>query len=244
MLLKEKIAVVTGGGSGIGLAVVQDFLEEGARVLAVDLEPGALNGLGAGESGRLAFFRADVGREEENEAMLAAAAERFGGLDILVNNAGVGRLAESASCPTELWRRIQSVNLDGTFFGCRHAIRRFLETGGGSIVNVASIMGVVGSAGQTAYSATKSGILGMTRCLALEYAKSNIRVNAVCPGYIDSPMLAGKSGAERERLAALHPIGRLGRPEEIAHCVTFLASGRASFVTGAALVADGGYTAQ
>lgn len=244
-LLQGKVAVVTGAGSGIGRAVAQAYAREGAAVLASDVnEAGGretCEGIAAA-GGRASFFRADVSRAAECAALADEAVRAFGGLDVACNNAGIGgAIAPVAEQPIEAWDRVVAVNLSSVFYCMRAQIPRMLERGGGAIVNMASILGAVGFAGSAGYVAAKHGILGLTRTAALEYAARGIRVNAVGPAFIETPLLSGLDAAARAGLVALHPIGRLGRPEEVAELVLWLSSPAASFMGGAYVPVDGGY---
>ncbi|WP_425262835.1 SDR family NAD(P)-dependent oxidoreductase [Paenibacillus thermotolerans] len=244
--LKEKAAIVTGVASGIGLATVEAFVEKGSRVVIADFnEAGGkeveqrLKASGAD----VLFVKVNAADEASVEALVAETVKKYGKLDIMVNNAGVGVLAATHELTYEDYRKVTSVNQDGVFFGSKYAVREMLKTGGGSIVNTASILGHVGEAGAFAYNASKGAVVTMTKSLALEYAKQNIRVNAVCPGYIESGMVNKEAlGDFYDGLVARHPIGRLGRPEEVAHAIVFLCEN--DFVTGTSLFVDGGYTAQ
>ena len=247
MKLAGKVAVVTGGASGIGEFTVREMVEEGAKVVIADLN----DDLGSKlvqelnqEERQVAYIHVDVTKEDQVENMIEFAVSEFGKLDILFNNAGIGSLSPSAELPFEEWRKVLSVNLDGVFLAAKHAIKAMQKNGGGSIVNTASILGHVGQAQTAPYTASKGAVVNLTRTLAVEYAKENIRVNAVCPGYIETPLLNQLDEAMKNHLISLHPIGRLGKPEEIAKAVVFLASDDASFVTGSNLLVDGGYTAQ
>lgn len=247
MKLAGKVAVVTGGASGIGEFTVREMIEEGAKVVIADLN----DNLGSKlvqelnqEERQVAYIHVDVTKEDQVENMIEFAVSEFGKLDILFNNAGIGSLSPSAELPFEEWRKVLSVNLDGVFLAAKHAIKAMQKNGGGSIVNTASILGHVGQAQTAPYTASKGAVVNLTRTLAVEYAKDNIRVNAVCPGYIETPLLNQLDEAMKNYLISLHPIGRLGKPEEIAKAVVFLASDDASFVTGSNLLVDGGYTAQ
>jgi NAD(P)-dependent dehydrogenase (short-subunit alcohol dehydrogenase family) len=234
-----KIALVTGGASGIGEACVDGLLREGARVVVADRNGGSLSGT------NVAFVHTDVTDPSACTNAIDDTVRLFGRLDVLINSAGVGELHASEDVSAESWRRTLSVNLDGSFFMAQAAIRRMLQHGGGSIVNVASIHSHVGFAQHAAYCASKGGILNLTRALGLEYAARGIRVNAVCPGFVKTPMIdAGVSDQLMPDIVALHPIGRIAQPEEIARPVLFLASDEASFITGTSVIVDGGYTAQ
>jgi NAD(P)-dependent dehydrogenase (short-subunit alcohol dehydrogenase family) len=247
--LEDKVGIVTGGGSGIGEACAKLFAERGASVLVSDIDLAAAERV-AGEiesaGGRAAADRTDVADADQVEAMVAAAVERFGGLDIGVNNAGIGGpTAPTGEYPLDGWRTVMSVNLNGVFYCTRAEIGPMRERGGGSIVNMASILGTVGFANSVAYVAAKHGVVGLTQNAALEHAADHIRVNAVGPGFIRTPLLdANLDEAALTAIAALHPIGRLGTSEEVAELVAWLASDASSFVTGSYYPVDGGYLAR
>jgi NAD(P)-dependent dehydrogenase (short-subunit alcohol dehydrogenase family) len=246
-----KIALVTGGGSGIGRASALAFSREGARVVIADID------VSGGEctaslieeaGGEADFIRTDVSREPEVEAMIARIVAAWGRLDIAHNNAGeIGTPALTAESTEENWDLVVGTNLKGTWLCLKHEIRRMVAQGSGAIVNTASIAGLVALPTISAYIASKHGILGLTKVAALECAAKGIRVNAVCPGYIDTPMARRFVGDTPEALAqagSTQPLGRLGKPEEVAEAAVWLCSEASSFVTGHTLVLDGGYTAQ
>ncbi len=239
--LAGKVALVTGGSSGIGRRTVQRFLAEGATVVVADLR-GASSESAAADPERVLGIDCDVSSEDDTRAAIAAAIERFGRLDVLVNNAGItgtpGRVHE---CTPEQWDRVQAVNVRGAFLMMRAAIPFMLEAGGGSIVNLASVGAFVHVGGGSAYAPSKGALLMLTRQAAIDYARDGIRVNAVCPGITETPILDGAPGGI-DLLAGLVPIGRLGRPEEIASLIAYLASDEAGFVTGSAVLIDGGMT--
>ena len=242
MRLKDKVAIVTGGSSGIGEATVKDMIAEGAKVVIADIDDDKGQSL-ADELEDAIYIRTDVTDEQAVENLIEETVEQFGKLDIVFNNAGVGGMYPSHQMPLENWQKVIDINLTGVFLVAQKAIEVMLESGGGSIVNCASILGNVGQAQTAHYTAAKAGVVNMTRSLAAEYATEGIRVNSVSPGYIDTPLLSELEDDMREHLISLHPISRLGKPEEIAKAVTFLASEDASFITGADLLVDGGYTA-
>lgn len=248
MKLRGKTAIVTGGASGIGEATVRRFAAEGANVVIADMSPsGAALAQALVEAGAGArFVRADVTREEEVRELVAQAASAFGRLDIMVANAGIGHTPVPVEqLELQTWQRTLDVNLTGVFLSNRYAIAHMkAHGGGGAVVNVASILGHVGMAGAAAYNASKGGVVNLTRSLGVSCARDGIRVNAVCPGFVDTPILDGADPARKAAIAALHPMGRLGTVDEIAAAILFLASDEGSFMAGASLMVDGGYTAQ
>ena len=249
-MLKGKVALVTGAASGIGRAVALVWAREGARVVLSDLDEdqGQETAALVRELGAEALFlRADASSAKDHEELVALTLRNFGRLDAACNNAGIGGVsAPTADYPLDAWNAVLAVNLSGVFYGCKYQIAAMLQTGGGSIINMASILGAAGFANSAAYTAAKHGVLGLTKAAALEYSAKGVRVNAVGPGCIHTPMISGleQDPATHAALVAAHPIGRLGQPEEIAELVAWLASDRASFVTGSYYPVDGGYLAR
>jgi NAD(P)-dependent dehydrogenase (short-subunit alcohol dehydrogenase family) len=249
--LHGKAILITGGGGGIGRATALAFAQAGARLMLGDLDRAAAEAtarLVVAAGGEAHALQCDVAEPAQVEALVQAALDRLGRLDCAVNNAGIEASQEGlARLPVATWERTLAVNLSGVFYCMRPEIAA-MRTSGGAIVNMASALGLVGFAGAAAYVAAKHGVIGLTKTAALEYATRGIRVNAVCPGFVATPMLerAGvTTDPERQAVIAdLHAMRRLGRPEEIAGAVLYLCSDAASFVTGEALVVDGGYTAR
>lgn len=246
MELKDKIAIVTGGASGIGLATVEAFLEKGAKVVFADYNEEAGKKVEEDLKKKysdVVFKTVDVSKEEQIKSLIEETVEKFGRLDILVNNAGVGILKPTHEITTEEYKRVIEINQDSIFYGSKYAIQQMLKTGGGVIVNTSSILGSVGEAGAFPYNASKGAANLMTKSLAVEYGPKNIRVNAVQPAYVESGMVNKEAlGEFYDSLVERHPIGRLGKPEEIAHAIVFLCEN--DFVTGTTLLVDGGYTAK
>ena len=247
--LDGRVALVTGAASGIGAACVARFAAEGARVAGLDTsaEPAGWAARAGGPANAL-YRTGDVRDEAGVAAAVAAVVERFGQIDVLVNAAGVGGGGPVHLLATEEWDRVVDVNLKGTFLVCKHALARMLERGTGNVVNIASIEGLEGTEGGSAYNASKGGVVLLTRNLAIDYARRGIRVNCLCPGFIDTPLTAAVFDQPpltevRDRFVEAHQLGRMGRPDEVAAAALFLASDDASFVTGHALVVDGGFTA-
>lgn len=249
--LQGKVAFITGAATGIGRATALAFGRAGARIVVTDVVPAGEETAAAirNDGGDAQFLRCDVSNPEQVAAAVAEAVRRYGRLDCAFNNAGIeGTQAPLGDYPLEVWNRVLAVNLTGVMLCMKSEIAAMAAAGGGAIVNNASILGQVGFATASAYVAAKHGVIGLTQTAALEYADKKIRVNAVCPGFIETPMLerAGltTNNDVRGAIEALHPIGRLGRPEEIAEAVLWLCSPRASFVTGHPLLVDGGYVAR
>ena len=247
-LVAGKVALVTGGGSGIGRQACLVFAREGARVVVCDVAvEGGEETVGQIEQagGQATFIRADVAQAAEVEALVAKTVETYGRLDCAYNNAGIaGRTARVADDSEQNWERILAINLKGVWLCLKYEIAHMLTQGGGAIVNTASDAGLIGLRRAGAYVASKHGVVGLTRTAALEYAKANIRVNAVCPGPIDTPMLREASERVIDAMATAQPNGRLGQPREIAEAAVWLCSDAASFVTGHPMPVDGGYLAQ
>jgi NAD(P)-dependent dehydrogenase (short-subunit alcohol dehydrogenase family) len=252
-MFEGKVALVTGGAAGIGRATALAFAAEGARVVVsdIDTEGGEETvRLLKDEGAEASFVRADVSDSDDVQAMVQHALDTFGRLDYAFNNAGIeGDLGPTADYPEDAWHRVISINLTSVFLCMKYQIPHMLEEGG-AIVNTASILGKVGFANTPAYSASKHGVLGLTKAAAQEYAEKGVRINAVCPGFIETPMVmergmkAGSDEEAHEQLVSMHPIGRLGQSEEIASAVIWLCSPGAAFTIGHPLVVDGGYVSR
>jgi NAD(P)-dependent dehydrogenase (short-subunit alcohol dehydrogenase family) len=244
--LSGKVAIVTGGASGIGEATSRMLVERGARVCIADMNEEAATGLASSLGEDKAFgFTVDVSDPAQVKAMVDATVDRFGALHIGVNNAGIGgKQGFTADYEPEDWHKVISVNLDGVFYSMRYQIPEMLKTGNASIVNIASILGSVGFASAPAYVAAKHGVVGLTKTAAWEYAQQGVRVNSVGPGFIDTPLLASVDQDIIAGIAGMHASNRLGTSEEVAELITFLASDRASNMTGGYYLTDGGYTAR
>ena len=240
MKLQDKVALITGAGSGIGRAIALEYAREGAKVLAADVAEDAGRAVAdevAAAGGEARFRHCDVTKEDDVRAAVQTAVEAFGRLDIMVNNAGVSQRD---------WDTTLAVNLSGVYYGCKHAAEWMAEHGGGSIINLASILGLVGVGSEHPYVAAKHGVVGLTRNFAIAYAQRGVRVNCINPGFIETPMIKNiqDNPGLRQVLETQTPMGRVGRPEEVAKCALFLASDDSSYVTGAPLIVDGGWTAR
>lgn len=249
MQLKGKVALITGAGSGIGESTAILFAQEGAKVVLTDLNSDAISAVAeriVADGGKAHAMTADVSNPKDSERSVNAALEQFGRLDVAVNNAGIAGPAQAIGAyDIEAWNKVIAVNLSGVFYGMRYQIPVMEKIGGGSIINVTSILGQVGFAMSSAYVAAKHGIVGLTKNGALEYAAKGIRVNAVGPAFIKTPLLdQNLSEAQMQQIAAMHPIGRLGKPEEVAELFLFLAGSKSAFINGAYYAIDGGYLAQ
>ena len=249
--LQGKIAIVTGASSGIGKAAVELFAKEGAVVIAADVTDDAGQRLAdeiAGRHGTCAYAHVDVSKESDVEAVMHLALSEYGRLDVLFNNAGIeGEQAPTAEASLDNWERVINVNLRGVFLGMKHGIQAMLRNGGGAIINNASVAGLVGFANIPAYCASKGGVVQLTRTAALEYAGQGVRVNCLCPGVIDTPMVERFTHDNPEAVAAmtaLEPVGRFGKASEVAELALFLGSDRSSFITGAIIPVDGGFVAR
>jgi 2-keto-3-deoxy-L-fuconate dehydrogenase len=241
-----KVVIVTGAGSGIGQATALRFVAKGAHVLAVDVNGDAARATADRAQGKLVPLRVDVSDEAAVVEMFKRCQRELGTVSVLANIAGVGSTTSAPDTPLEVWERVFAVNARGTFLCCKHAIPRMIAAGGGSIVNMASVAGLVGLRNRAAYCASKGAVVALTRALALDHVADGIRVNCICPGTVDSPWvrrLLDEVGEPIDALVARQPMGRLGTPEEIAEAVLYVASDAAAFMTGSALVLDGGLTA-
>ena len=246
--LDGKVCVITGAGVGMGREAALLFSEEGARVCVADVDEAAANDTAAQAKDAFAI-QCDVADEASVRRMYDATKERYGGIDVLYNNAGISPADDASVLDTteDAWDRVQAVNTKGVFLCCKHGIPHLLERGGGSVINVASFVAIVGAAtSQISYTASKGAVLSMTRELAVQFAKDNVRVNALCPGPVETPLLLsiyGDDPAALERRRVHWPTGRLAKPREIVNGALFLASDESSYVTGATFLVDGGLTA-
>jgi NAD(P)-dependent dehydrogenase (short-subunit alcohol dehydrogenase family) len=251
MRLTDKVALITGAGSGIGRETALLFAQEGAKVVVVDINSAAGQktvSLIKAAGGEAAFTATDVSKAAEARAMIEFAEKTFGKLNMLFNNAGIFPDADGSVLETEeeVWDLVMNVNLKGVFFGCKYGIPALLRAGGGSIINTASFVALIGAAtSQIAYTASKGGVLAMTREMAVEFARKNIRLNAICPGPVETPLLAQllSDPARRQRRMVHIPMGRLARAREVAQAALFLASDESAYVNGATFTVDGGITA-
>ncbi|MEP7195937.1 MAG: glucose 1-dehydrogenase [Saprospiraceae bacterium] len=248
-ILENKVAIVTGGGSGIGRATAILLAKEGAKIVIADVDEEGSNETVSRiitAKGDAVFIKTDTSKPKEHKLLVEQTIKKYGSLHIACNNAGIG----GSTLPVgeyliEEWDKVIGINLSGVFYGMHYQIPAILLSGGGSIVNMASILGIVGTKNLSAYVAAKHGVIGLTRTAALENADKNLRVNAIGPGYIDTPLLKKTlDNATINSLVDLHPIGRLGTSEEVAELVLWLSSPKSSFVTGSYYTIDGGYTAQ
>ena len=245
--LRSRVAFVTGGGSGIGAATSLMFASQGVKVAVVDVNHEDAEGISQRIErlgGEAIAIAADISKPEQVQSAVLKTVEKFHRLDISVNNAGIGGdQAETSDLAVDSWRRVNSINLDGVFYCMKYEIPEMLKNGGGSIINVSSILGQVGFARASAYVAAKHGVVGLTQAAAIEYGPRKIRVNAVGPGFIRTPILSGLSEEMLKSMAQLHALKRIGEPDEVAALITFLASSEASFITGSYYAVDGGYLA-
>lgn len=250
MRLRDKICIITGGGSGIGRAACLLFAREGATVVVADKSADAAAQVAALAGNGAVPMAVDVANSKQVDGMIRNAVERFGRLDVLINNAGYGIPGSVTETDEDDWNKLMAVNVNGVFFGCKYAIPAMRAGGGGAIVNTASVVAAVGIRDRAAYCASKGAVAALTRAMALDHVGDNIRINAISPGTIDSPYFqdmfakSGRAGELRRQLEQRQAMNRLGRPEEIANGMLFLASDEASFMTGAVLTIDGGMTAQ
>ena len=240
-----RIALVTGAASGIGEAVVRQLAARGAQVMAADIDGDAATAVAMSLGPQVQALQVDVSDPDAVRLMVNTCNERFGGLHLAVNNAGIsGASLQTADYPLEEWHRVLGVNLHGVFYSMKYEIPAILASGGGAVVNMASILSSNGWAGAAAYVAAKHALIGMTKSAALEYSARGLRINAVGPGFIDTPLLQGMDERSHAGLVALHPLGRLGTAEEVAAMTCFLLSDKASFITGSYHLVDGGYSSR
>lgn len=248
MRLKDKVAIITGAASGIGKATAKLFAEHGAKIVVADIdsEGSEQTVTEIRDKGNVAIFiNTDVTVKSDTQNLVTQTVETFGKLDILFNNAGIAMRLPVAELPEEDWHRCLDVNLNGVFLCAKAAIPAMKKNGSGVIINMSSIYGIVGADVRAAYVASKGAVTNLTRGMALDYAQDNIRVNCICPGFVETPLVSGvvRTPEEYQKLADKHPMRRLGQPIEIAYGALYLASDESAFVTGIALPIDGGYTA-
>ncbi len=244
--LSNRVAVITGGGSGIGRAVARLFSREGAKIVIADRSDQAVQVVDeiVGSGGQAVFVPCDVSREKDVQRLMSEAVAAFDTIDILIASAGIDQISPAHETSLDDWQKLIDINLTGVFLSNKYAIAHMLQQQNGAIVNISSILGQVGQPDITAYAAAKGGVSNLTRSIAVTYAKQGIRVNAVCPGYIETPLLKELTDEMVQVRVNKHPMGRMGRPEEVAQACLYLASDESSFVTGVNLFVDGGYTAQ
>jgi NAD(P)-dependent dehydrogenase (short-subunit alcohol dehydrogenase family) len=246
--MNNKSIIITGGASGIGKATAELFAQQGASVVISDIQED--EGKATAENiisngGKASFFKTDVAKPEDMEALVNFTVKTYGRIDVAINNAGIsGEMNPIADLSIEGWKKVIDINLSSLFYGMKYQIQAMIKNGGGSIVNVSSILGSVGFAGSAGYASAKHGVIGLTQTAALEYSAQNIRINAVGPGFIETPLLDALDAEMKKQLIALHPIGRLGKSEEVAELILWLSSDKASFVTGSYYPVDGGYLAR
>jgi len=253
MRLKDKVAIITGAGAGIGQATALLFAKEGAKVVVADVDPQAGKETVEQiqkEGGKGVFLKVNVAKGSDAREMVQETLKNYGRIDILVNNAGIYTKGDVISTSEEDWDRILNVNLRGVYLCCKYTLPEMIKKGGGAIVNVASEAGLVGIKNQVAYNVSKAALIMLTRSLAVDFAPQNIRVNNVCPGTTETPLVRAAIQKEkdpkkaRKALEECRPANRLGKPEEIAAAILFMASDEPGYATGSSLVIDGGYTAQ
>lgn len=253
MKLQDKVAIVTGAGKGIGQGIARVFVKYGAKVVVADWdeEAGAKTAEELRQAGGDAIFvKCDVSNEEQVKALIQATVDKYGRIDILVNNAGIGVYTPVLETSLEQWNRCLAVNLTGVFLCSKYAIPHIKAAGGGAIVNIASVHSYQNVGGTAPYAASKGGVVALTRVMAIDHGRDNIRVNAICPGWIDTPLIRGIFASAPDPVEARRAVerrqilGRLGTPEEVGEAAAFLASNEASYITGASLMVDNGMTAQ
>jgi len=251
MKLEGKVAIVTGATDGIGKAIALKFAKEGAKIIMIgrDEAKGRAALEKVREHGEATYFKADVSNSSQVKKLVDGTAQKYGRIDILVNNAAVGYVGTVVNTSEEIWDQVMDINMKGVFLCCKYVIPYMQKKGGGAIINIGSINSLMAMENEAVYDASKGGVLMLTRAIALDFAKSNIRANCICPGAVETAMLkvsldgASDPAKAREWITARHPVGRLGTPDEIAEAALFLASDASSFVTGAAIPVDGGILA-